>query len=278
MDSTILQEIIRSAVVLAAVVVVWFMLTRAVAHYVKRIGQGESVADQERSQRANTLWVGTRRLLFVIVLIVVALTLMGIWSIPITPFVAVGSAAAVAVGLGAQSVVKDMISGFLILAENQFAIGDVVNVAGVAGAVQEMRLRVTVLRDLNGYVHYIPNGLIGVASNYTSAFATVVVDVGISYSSDIDKALEIMRDELGAIASEHSADVLEEPTVLGVQELGNSSVSLRATMNVAPTARWTIKREALRRIKLRFDREGIEIPFPQMTVHLPHGSDPTPDE
>jgi small-conductance mechanosensitive channel len=276
MDSGTLHQIIQSAVVLVGVAIGWLLVTRAASRYVDRIGRGDSISDAERRQRAQTLWVGIRRVILVIIVATVALTVLNIWDIPIGSFVAVGSAVGVAVGLGAQSVVKDIIAGFVILVENQFAIGDVVNIAGVAGAVQEMRLRVTVLRDLDGYVHFIPNGTITVASNYTSTFGRVVVTVGISYASDIDRAIEVMGDELSALATDHPGQVLEPPQVLGVEELGNSSVSIRALMVVGPQDRWTLRREALRRIKLRFDKEGIEIPFPQMTVHMqePIGPDP----
>lgn len=276
MSSEVLSKLITSAVVVVGAAIGWLILTRSVAHWVNRIGAGDSITDAERRQRATTLWGGIRRVVLVIILLVLVLTIMNIWDIPIGSFIAIGSAVGVAVGFGAQSVVKDVIAGFLILVENQFAIGDVVNIAGVSGAVQEMRLRVTVLRDLNGYVHFIPNGTIAVASNYTSTFARVVVNVGISYGSDVDKALEVMGDELSAMAEEHPEHVLEPPQILGVEELGDSAVSLRALMVVGPQDRWNMRREALRRVKLRFDREGIVIPFPQVTVHMPPSRDSGP--
>lgn len=276
MSSEVLNKLITSAVVVVGAAIGWLIFTRSVAHWVNRIGAGDSITDAERRQRATTLWGGIRRVVLVIILLVLVLTVMNIWDIPIGSFIAIGSAVGVAVGFGAQSVVKDVIAGFLILVENQFAIGDVVNIAGVSGAVQEMRLRVTVLRDLNGYVHFIPNGTIAVASNYTSTFARVVVNVGISYGSDVDKALEVMGDELSAMAEEHPEHVLEPPQILGVEELGDSAVSLRALMVVGPQDRWNMRREALRRVKLRFDREGIVIPFPQVTVHMPPSRDSGP--
>lgn len=276
MSSEVLNKLITSAVVVVGAAIGWLIFTRSVAHWVNRIGAGDSITDAERRQRATTLWGGIRRVVLVIILLVLVLTIMNIWDIPIGSFIAIGSAVGVAVGFGAQSVVKDVIAGFLILVENQFAIGDVVNIAGVSGAVQEMRLRVTVLRDLNGYVHFIPNGTIAVASNYTSTFARVVVNVGISYGSDVDKALEVMGDELSAMAEEHPEHVLEPPQILGVEELGDSAVSLRALMVVGPQDRWNMRREALRRVKLRFDREGIVIPFPQVTVHMPPSRDSGP--
>jgi small conductance mechanosensitive channel len=278
MSSEIIHQLITTGVVLLGTAAVWLIVSRSVAHWVERIGTGDSISDAERRQRAKTLWGGIRRVMLVIIGLVVVLTVMNIWDIPIGSFIAIGSAAGVAVGLGAQSVVKDVIAGFLILVENQFAIGDVVKVAGIAGAVEEMRLRVTVLRDLDGYVHFVPNGTIGVASNYTHSFGRVVVTVGISYSSDVDRAIDVMGDELAELAKDHPTEVLEPPQMLGVEELGNSAVSLRALLVVGPQDRWTLRREALRRIKKRFDSEGIEIPFPQMTVHMPSPPTATPPD
>ncbi|MFZ0491913.1 MAG: mechanosensitive ion channel family protein [Acidimicrobiia bacterium] len=268
MNPEILRQLITTGVVLLGTVSVWLILNRTVAHWVERIGTGDGISDAERRQRATTLWGGIRRVMLAIFGLVVVLTVMNLWNIPIGSFIAIGSAVGVAVGFGAQSVVKDVIAGFLILVENQFAIGDVVRIAGIAGSVQEMRLRVTVLRDLDGYVHYVPNGTIAVASNYTSMFSRVVLTVGISYSSDVDLAIQVMGDELSAMADDHPTEVLEPPQMLGVEELGNSAVSLRALMVVGPQDRWAMRREALRRIKKRFDSEGIEIPFQQVTVHM----------
>jgi small conductance mechanosensitive channel len=132
--------------------------------------------------------------------------------------------------------------------------------------VQDIRLRVTVLRDLDGNVHYVPNGEITVASNLTQRFARVVVDVGVAYDTDLERALGVLRDVLREMDEEDA--VLEESQILGVQELGDSAVVLRGLLVTAPEQRWAVKREALKRVKERFDREGIEIPYPQRTVHL----------
>jgi small conductance mechanosensitive channel len=133
-----------------------------------------------------------------------------------------------------------------------------------------MRLRVTVLRDLDGNAHYVPNGEIAVASNFTQSYAQVVIDVGIAYHVNVDRALEVFGDELLRFSADPdwSGFVLEEPVVLGVQELGDSSVTIRAYLKVAPDKRWLVRRELFRRIKNRFDADSIEIPFPQRTLHI----------
>lgn len=260
-------QFVQSLVVLVGTWILWRLFSRAGEHYLVRVRSGEGIDAVERAQRLTTLWQGIRRLLLIAVLVVVVLTVMAIWQIPIGSFVAVGSVVGVALGFGAQSLVKDIISGFFILAEDQFSIGDVVRIAGVSGTVEDIRLRITVLRDLDGNVHYVPNGEITVSSNLTQRYAQVVVDVGVAYATDVDAALGVMTEVLTSMAEEDDG-VLEKPQVLGVQELGDSAVVLRALLVTAPGERWRVRREALKRLKRRFDDAGIEIPFPQRTVHL----------
>jgi len=264
------SQLVQTAVVLIGTVVLWWLFVRGVSRKVDGLGQGGDIEATERRQRAQTLWRAGRRAAAVVVVVIVLLTAMNIWAIPITAFVAVGSAIGVAVGFGAQSMVKDVIAGFFILAEDQFGIGDVVRIAGATGSVVDMRLRITVLRDLDGNAHYVPNGEITVASNFTQSYAQVVIDVGVAYHENVDHALDVFGDELRRFAadSDWSAFVLEDPVVLGVEELGDSSVTIRGYLKVAPDRRWLVRRELFRRIKNRFDADSIEIPFPQRTVHI----------
>ena len=219
--------------------------------------------------RAETLWAMLRRVIQILFVAIGVLTIAIVVGVPITPFLAVGSAVGVAVGFGAQDLVKDIIAGFFILAEDQYHIGDVVRIGGVAGAVEDIRLRVTVLRDLDGYVHYVPNGQIQVTTNLTQQFSQVVIDVGIAYRVDVDRALEVFGDELGRLASDPdwSNMIIEPPQILGVDALGDSAVVLRGVLKVGADDRWLVKREALRRVKNRFDAEDIEIPFPHVTLY-----------
>jgi small conductance mechanosensitive channel len=264
------SQLVQTAVVLIGTVVLWWLFVRGVSRKVDGLGQGGDIEAAERRQRAQTLWRAGRRAAAVVVVVIVLLTAMNIWAIPITAFVAVGSAIGVAVGFGAQSMVKDVIAGFFILAEDQFGIGDVVRIAGATGSVVDMRLRITVLRDLDGNAHYVPNGEITVASNFTQSYAQVVIDVGVAYHENVDHALDVFGDELRRFAADAdwSAFVLEDPVVLGVEELGDSSVTIRGYLKVAPDRRWLVRRELFRRIKNRFDADSIEIPFPQRTVHI----------
>ncbi|MCL1599321.1 MAG: mechanosensitive ion channel family protein [Actinomycetia bacterium] len=233
-----------------------------------RLIESEAHDDRERGQRLVTLTDVARLVTNIVVWSIVILTIMGIWGIPMTPFVAVGATIGIAVGFGAQDVVRDVIAGFLILLENQYAIGDVVTIAGVDGTVEAIRLRTTVLRDISGNVHHVPNGQIKVASNLTSDFARYVADIPVSYDTDVDRAMEVILDEAMAMAAapEWSKKFVEEPAMLGVNELADSSVNIRLLMTVVTEDRWVIKREFLRRIKNRLDDEGIEIPYAYMNV------------
>jgi small conductance mechanosensitive channel len=264
------DEVLASIVVVVGAVVLWWIFRRLGRKTVDRMvsRRGDDAAGTDDVQRINTLWRVLQTVVVVLAIVVVVLTIMMIWGLPIGPLVAVGGAVGVAVGFGAQSFVKDVIAGFLIVAEHQYSIGDVVRIADVSGEVETIRLRTTVLRDLDGNVHHVPNGAIIVASNYTQKFSQVVVDVNVAYDQDIDEAIAVIRDELDLFATdaEWEGAFMDAPQVLGVDALGDSSVKVRVLLKVDPAARWTSRREFLRRIKLRLDREGIEIPFQHLTV------------
>ena len=266
------EGVIKTLVMLLLAVAGWQLFRRAGPAAIERMMKDDgTVHSDERKARAETVWVLTRRVVLVALVVTVLLTIAAIWGVPITPFLAVGSVVGVAIGFGAQGLVADVIAGFFIVAEDQFHIGDVVKVAGVSGKVEDIRLRVTVLRDLDGVVHYSPNGPIDVASNYTQEFSRLVIDVGVAYGADVDRALEVFGDELARFAegAEWVDKMYEPPEILGVERLGDSAVVLRAVLTTRPDDRWVVKREALRRIKNRLTTEKIEIPFPQLTIHGP---------
>jgi small conductance mechanosensitive channel len=259
------EQVTRTIVIVVTTVVAYF----AVARFGRRVIRRITAKGGDDGARADSLWSMVRRVLIVLVGVTLVLMVFGVWEIPLAPLLAVGSAFGVALGFGAQSLVKDVIAGFFILAEDQYRIGDVIKVGGVAGKVEDIRPRVTVLRDLDGNVHYVPNGHIDVTSNLTQEFSQAVIDIGIAYKEDVDAALAILADELSAFAADPdwSANMIDPPQVLGVEQLGDSAVVLRAVVKVSSMERWNVRREAFRRVKNRFDAEGIEIPFPHMTVY-----------
>lgn len=204
------------------------------------------------------------------VILVLALLLSLAQFINITPLLAGAGIVGLAVSFGAQSLVKDIISGFFILVENQFVVGDIVQTAGVSGVVERVTLRVVQLRDLEGVLHTVPCGQIATVSNRTAGWSRAVVDIDVSYREPIDRALEVFREEAAALGSDRDWVTRFDgtPEVAGVERLGDSGVTIRTILRTRPGQQVVIAREFRRRIKNRLDREGIEIPFPQRTVHL----------
>jgi small conductance mechanosensitive channel len=208
----------------------------------------------------------------VVVIILVAGTLvLGELGISIAPILATAGVAGVAIGFGAQSLIKDYFTGFFLLLEDQLREGDVVEVAGKAGLVEEVTLRYVRLRDYDGHVHFVPNGEIKVVSNRTRGYAHAVIDVGVSYADDIDQAFAVLREVGQAMRADEkwAGKLAEEVEIAGVERLDNSAVVLRCRLKVVPAIeQWNVKREYLKRLKTAFEERGIEIPFPQLTVHM----------
>ena len=201
-----------------------------------------------------------------IVIVIVAGTLiLGELGISIAPILATAGVAGVAIGFGAQSLIKDYFTGFFLLLEDQLRQGDVVEVAGKSGLVEEVTLRYVRLRDFEGHVHFVPNGEIKVVSNRTRGYAQAAIDVGVGYSVDIDQALAVMREVGQSLRADAKwqAKIADEVEVLGVEKLDNSAVVLRCRVKVVPAIeQWNVKREFLKRLKKAYDERGIEIPFP----------------
>lgn len=258
-------RLVATGIVIAVAFVLYALARRFGRRMVARVAE----QGPETAERARTLWIMARRLILFAVVVTAALALLQLWGVGLAPFLAVGTAVAAAIGFGAQDLVKDVIAGFFILIEDQFHVGDVVSIGGATGVVEDIQLRVTVLRDFEGSVHFVPNGQITVSTNYTNLFAQPIIDVGVAYDTDVDRALLVMKDELDALAADPawSDRISGEAEVLGVQELADSAVTLRVRMTTVAAERWTVRREALRRVKKRFESEGITIPFPQLRIH-----------
>jgi small-conductance mechanosensitive channel len=265
-------EVLSTVAVIIGALIVLALLKRSIHRWEDRVqlrfNESEDQADRERGQRLVTLADIGSVIVSVTVWAVVMLTIMAIWGIPMAPFVAIGATIGIAIGFGAQDFVKDVIAGFLILVEDQYSIGDVVTLSGVSGTVEAIKLRTTVLRDLQGNQHHVPNGHIGVSSNLTSDFARLVVDVPVAYDTDLDDAIDVISDEANRFSQEDewSGRFLAEPQMLGVNKLDDSSINIRLLMTLTTEDRWTVKRAFLLRLKKRLDLEGIEIPFQYMTV------------
>jgi moderate conductance mechanosensitive channel len=259
------SRLIATGVIVGFGILVYWLAAWSGRRYVRRM----SDRGHERAARAQTLWTVLRRVILIVVTITVLLFVLTAWDVSLAPFLGVGAVFAAALGFGAQDLVKDFLAGIFILVEDQFHVGDVITIAETTGVVEDIQLRVTLLRDLEGNRHFVPNGQITVTSNFTSKYGQPVIDVGIAYEEDVDHALEVFADELAKLAADpdFSHLITEPPEVLGVNELGDSAVVLRGRLTTTADERWAVRREALKRVKKRFDAEGISIPFPQITLN-----------
>lgn len=215
-----------------------------------------------------------------IVGIINAIARVGIWvfggmlilaqlGVNIGPLIAGASIAGVAIGFGAQSVVKDFVSGVFIIMENQYRVGDVITIAGVTGTVEAITVRQTILRDIEGTKHHVPNGLIDVATNLTMEYANIHLNLGVSYDADIDEVEKVIN-EVGNQLAKDSAwaeDIKEAPQFVRINNFGGSEVEVKILGRVAPGKQWAIAGEFRRRIKQAFDKHKIEIPYPQIVIH-----------
>jgi small conductance mechanosensitive channel len=234
----------------------------------KWIPEKDTVQALEVKKRAHTLGNILRHAVLILLFFLAILMILGELGIQLGPLLATAGIGALAIGFGAQSLVKDVIGGFFIILENQYRIGDVIQVAGVSGMVESLSLRRTVLRDLDGRVHTIPNGEIKIVSNLSKEWSRAVLDVGVSYRENIDQVIEILSqigEELYREEPFKSA-ILEPLQILGVEQFGESQVIIRMMIKTIPLKQWEVGRELRRRIKIRFDEKGIEIPFPHRVL------------
>lgn len=275
---TILPKVLQVLAIWALAWVGQRVLRVVALRIVASVDDGDETVLSAREQRGQTI-AQLLRSVGAVVILVTALLLTANVFIDITPLLAGAGILGLAVSFGAQSLVKDVIAGFFILLENTIAVGDVVAIAGVAGGVERMTMRVVVLRDLQGVVHTIPNGQIGVVSNRTRGWSRAVIEIGVAYQTDLDHALEVFRDEARRFGEDPAwrGRLDAEPEVAGVESLAESAVVIRTLIRTIPGKQWEAAREYRRRVKNRLDQEGIEIPFPQRTVHVRQTEGTNPD-
>ena len=292
--------LVTSAIIIVVAVVANFVVRRAIGHAVERFAKKSQVRREreepqgassempqetvqrvratavqaERSeQRARTIGSLLRYVVTITISTVAFLMVLAELGVSIAPLIAGAGIAGVALGFGAQSLVKDFLSGTFMLLEDQFGVGDVIDVGEATGTVERVTLRVTILRDLNGTVWYVPNGEILRVGNKSQLWSRIVLDVEVAYDTDIAQASAVIK----CVADEEwkaetpGALITEEPEMWGVQEFAQSAIVLRLAVKTRPGEQWAAGRALRARLKTAFDEAGIEIPFPQQTVWL-HGT------
>ena len=259
-------------IVVVALLAIWAVrlaIGAAVRHLLERRSQAEgplTASDLER--RVTTLQRLAVRITGALIGLIALLMILDQFDISIGPAVAGLGVAGIAVGFGAQTLIRDWLAGVFVILENQYSAGDVVRISGVEGVVEDFSLRRTALRDLDGTVHTVPNGSIVVASNLTRGWARVNLDIQVAYDTDIDRATEVI-DTVGRSLTEDEAwrdRVIEAPSVQRVSALGDSAVTLKVLGQVPPAEQWAVAGELRKRILAAFAAEGIEIPFPHQVM------------
>jgi len=221
-----------------------------------------------RAQRAETMGSLFKSIVTGVIVAIFGTMMLSEVGVDIAPIIASAGIIGIALGFGAQSLVKDFLSGIFMILEDQFGVGDIVDVGEATGTIEAVSLRVTRLRDINGTVWYVPNGEILRVGNQSQNWSRTVLDVGVGYHEDLARVRGVLEDIAHSMweDEEFTGQVIEEPSVWGVQELAADAVTMRVVLKTTPGSQWAIAREMRQRIKARFDHEGIEIPFAQRVV------------
>jgi moderate conductance mechanosensitive channel len=265
-------QLIEIAIAIGVIVLLSVLALRllklAVNRVVTRIMERHDQPARELKLKADTLSNVIESLGRMIILLIATMMVLSNVGLDIGPLLASAGVAGLAIGFGAQSLIKDFISGFFILLEDQYGVGDVVTINGATGSVEQLSLRRTSMRGIDGTVITIPNGEILQVSNLTKDWARAVLDMDISYDDDIDHAIEVISRELEGIETdEQIGDVIIAPAeVLGVVALGAYQVTIRAWVKTKPMEQWGVQRELFKRLKQALDRNGITIPFPHQVT------------
>lgn len=276
--------LLEHGIKLAAIILVGFAarrflgaaLPRWLTAVMLKATQEEGEDPDEARKRAETLSSVFGGIVSVLIYLVVALTALLELSVPVGPLIGSLGLVGVAVGFGSQWLVRDVVAGAFIIGENQYRKGDVVEVAGVSGLVESISLRRTILRDIDGKMHIVPNGEIKVASNFSRKWARVNLDVEVAYKHDTDHVMMVLGEICEQLSGEpyFSEIIIEPPKPLAITKFDASGVTIKVLGMTKPLKNGEVKNELMYRIKKRFDEESIEIPFPHMTVYWGDGAHP----
>ncbi|MBN1391962.1 MAG: mechanosensitive ion channel family protein [Sedimentisphaerales bacterium] len=229
----------------------------------------------EIQKRSDTLKSVSRHVLNITIIIVALMMVLKEIGVEIGPMLAAAGVIGIAVGFGAQQLIKDLIQGFFILMDDQIRVGDVVQIAGKGGLVENVNLRMITLRDLSGNVHFIRNGEITVVTNMTKEYSRYVFDIGVAYRENVDEVIEVIKqvDEEMRNDMAYKYNILEPIEILGLDQFADSAVIIKARTKTKPIQQWAVAREFNRRLKKKFDELGIEIPFPHTTLYMGQNKD-----
>lgn len=247
------------------------LLTRRLERRMLKIAEHRPDGAAEARKRATTLAKLVGQGVFILIWTVAGLMVLQELGVSVGPLLASAGIVGLAIGFGAQNLVRDIISGFFLILENQVRVGDVAIVNGTAGAVEEINFRTLILRDLRGAVHIFPNGSITTLTNMTKGWSAYVFEIPVAFSEDTDRVIRLIRQ----VAEDLRADsyfgeaMTAEGEILGVDAIADSSLLIKGRLRTVPGRQWETGREFLRRLKQRFDAEGVKLPYPHRAIHLP---------
>lgn len=278
-SAVVYENAIQISIILAIGWLFSFMLKKAISNLSnlwKHRAEKSDESINEATKRIDTITRLLKQGSFIAVWLTVTLVILRELGVEIGPILASAGILGLAIGFGAQNLVRDFISGFFMILENQIRVGDVAIINGTGGLVESINLRTTILRDLKGVVHFFQNGKIDTLSNMTSKWSAYVFDVGVAYKENTDNVIEKINEVIDSMVNdEEFADlIIEEPEIFGVDQLADSSVIIKGRIKTKPIMQWAVGREFLRRIKLTFDNADIEIPFPHSTIYFGEASQP----
>lgn len=258
-----------------AVAVVKVALRRLEQRLLRR-GEAEGELPSETQKRAETLVRLLRQATVIAIWVIAGLTILRELGVEIGPILASAGIAGLAVGFGAQNLVRDVISGFFLILENQVRVGDVAVVNGTGGLVEKVNFRTIVLRDLSGTVHVFPNGGVNTLANLTREWSAYVFDIGVAYKEDVDRVIELMREVGAELKSDpdYGPLMVDDVEIFGVDNFADSAVVIKGRLRTLPIKQWDVGREYRRRLKKAFDAAGIEIPFPHRSIYFGEASKP----
>lgn len=270
---SVILTVLRITLILVFAWVAVLLLQRFLNRLKTRLlknSQSEGEPPSETEKRVETVVRLLRKGALIGIWTTVSLVALREIGVEIAPIIASAGILGLAVGFGAQNLVRDVIAGFFFILENQVRVGDVAVVNGTGGLVERINFRTIVLRDLGGTVHIFPNGTVSTLSNLTSVWSAYIFDIGVAYKEDTDRVIELMK-QVGKEMFEDpnfKTKMLDEPEIFGVDKFADSAVIIKGRVRTKPIQQWAVGREFLRRVKYAFDQNGIEIPFPHRTLYI----------
>jgi small conductance mechanosensitive channel len=263
----------KHGIKIALILVGSYILKRLAQGFLKKvvllsISRDKSLSKTAQKKREDTLIRIFSWMINILIILLVILMILQEIGIPVAPLLASAGIAGLAIGFGGQYLIRDLISGFFIILENQYRIGDVINVDGTGGLVEDISLRMTTLRDLDGTVYHIPHGEIKKVANLTKLFARVNLNIGVAYDTKLEQLIELVNRVGNEIAQDPAFkdSILQPPQFVRIDNFADSAMIIKIIGETIPLKQWEITGELRKRLKLAFDKEGIEIPYPQVVV------------